>query len=115
MLALNPHANSNEQQIVLHVDMDALFASVELRERPELKGLPVVVGSDPKGGSDRGVVSTCSYKASEYYIYSAMPVSLAYKLCPDAAFLPVNIHVHRPLAVTLNETPEEFHISTGLR
>lgn len=48
MLALNPPLNSNGKQIVLHVDMDAFFASVELRERPELKGRPVVVGADPK-------------------------------------------------------------------
>ena len=45
------------------MDMDSFFASVEIREKPELKGLPVIVGSDPKGGSGRGVVSTCSYEA----------------------------------------------------
>lgn len=93
MLSLNPHANNNERQIVLHVDMDSFFASVEVRERPELKGLPVVVGSDPKGGKGRGVVSTCLYKAREFGIHSAMPVSQAYKLCPDASFLPVNIRL----------------------
>ena len=93
MLSLNPHSNSNERQIVLHVDMDAFFASVELRERPELAGLPVVVGADPKRGKGRGVVCTCSYKARKYGIHSAMPVSQAYKLCPDAKFLPVNIRL----------------------
>lgn len=70
MLSLNPRANNNERQIVLHVDMDAFFASVELRERPDLKGLPVVVGSDPKKGKGRGVVSTCSYEARKYGIHS---------------------------------------------
>ena len=94
MLSLNPHTNSNERQIVLHVDMDAFFASVELREKPELKGLPVVVGADPKRGKGRGVVCTCSYEAREFGIHSAMPVSQAYKLCPDAAFLPVNIRLY---------------------
>ena len=89
MLSLNPHANSNERQIVLHVDMDAFFASVEVREKHELKGQPVVVGADPKGGKERGVVSTCSYEARKFCIHSTMSVSQAYKLCPDAAFLPV--------------------------
>jgi DNA polymerase IV (archaeal DinB-like DNA polymerase) len=94
MLSLNPHTNTIERRIVLHVDMDSFFASVEVRERPELKGLPVVVGSDPKGGKGRGVVSTCSYEAREFGIHSAMPVSQAYKLCPDAVFLPVNMRLY---------------------
>ena len=55
MLALNPHSNSTERQIVLHVDMDSFFASVEVRERPIPKELPLVLDSDPKGGSCRVV------------------------------------------------------------
>lgn len=58
--------NAQERRITFHADMDSFFASVEVREKPELKGLPVVVGSDPKGGSGRGVVSTCSYEARKY-------------------------------------------------
>ena len=54
-----------ERRIILHVDMDSFFASVEVKEKPELRGLPVVVGSDPKGGAGRGVVSTCSYEARD--------------------------------------------------
>jgi DNA polymerase IV (archaeal DinB-like DNA polymerase) len=56
MLSLNPHTNSNVRQIVLHADMDAFFASVELREHPELAGLPVVVGADPKRRKGRSVL-----------------------------------------------------------
>jgi DNA polymerase IV (archaeal DinB-like DNA polymerase) len=62
MLSFNPHTNSTDWKIVLHVDMDTFFASVEVREKPELKGLPVVVGADPKRGKGRGLVCTCSYK-----------------------------------------------------
>jgi DNA polymerase IV (archaeal DinB-like DNA polymerase) len=54
----------------------------------------VVVGADPKRGKGQGVVCTCSYEAREYGIHSAMPVSQAYKLCPDATFLPVNIRLY---------------------
>jgi len=86
MLALNTHTNNTDRRIVLHVYMDSFFALVAVREKPELKGLPVVVGTDPKRGKGRGVVCTCSYEAREYDIHSATPVSQAYKLCPDAAF-----------------------------
>ena len=108
MLSHNQPTNSNERQIVLHVDMDAFFASVEVRERPELKGLPVVVGSDPKGGKGRGVVSTCSYEARKYGIHSAMPVSQAYKLCPDAAFVPVNMKLYAQVSMNVMEIMKGF-------
>lgn len=108
MLTLNPHTNSNELQIVLHVDMDSFFASVEVREKPELAGLPVVVGADPDRGKGRGVVCTCSYEAREYGIHSAMPVSQAYKLCPDAAFLPVNIRLYVQVSDNVMEIMKGF-------
>ena len=76
--------------VIFHLDLDAFFASVEQRDNPALRGKPVVVGADPKGGHGRGVVSTCSYEARKFGIHSAMPISIAYRLCPTAIFLPVN-------------------------
>jgi len=70
--------------------MDAFFAAVEQRDNPNLRGRPVVVGADPKGGRGRGVVSTCSYEARRYGIHSAQPISQAYRLCPQATFLPID-------------------------
>lgn len=89
------------ERTILHVDMDSFFSAVEVRERPELKGLPVVVGADPKEGRGRGVVSTCSYEAREYGIRSGMPISRAYKLCPHAVFLPVNMALYRKVSARI--------------
>jgi DNA polymerase IV (DinB-like DNA polymerase) len=74
-------------RIILHIDMDSFYASVEMHERPELRGKPVVIGADPKQGKGRGVVSTCSYEARAFGIRSAMPISQAFVLCPHAVFL----------------------------
>jgi DNA polymerase IV (archaeal DinB-like DNA polymerase) len=108
MLSLNPHINSNGKQIVLHVDMDAFFASVEVREKPELAGFPVVVGADPKRGKGRGVVCASSYEAREYGVHSAMPVSQAYKLCPGATFLRVNIKLYVQISDNVMEIMKGF-------
>jgi DNA polymerase-4 len=73
---------------ILHVDLDAFFAAVEQRDRPELRGRPVIVGGG--GPNDRGVVSAASYEARRFGVRSAMPLRTAGRLCPEAVFVPVD-------------------------
>ncbi|MBD3387118.1 DNA polymerase IV [candidate division KSB1 bacterium] len=75
------------QRWILHIDMDAFFAAIEQHDQPQWRGKPVVVGADPCQGRGRGVVSTCSYEARVFGIRSAMPISQAYKLCPQAIYV----------------------------
>jgi nucleotidyltransferase/DNA polymerase involved in DNA repair len=96
---------------ILHVDMDAFYAAVEQRDRPELKGKPVIVGADPQGGKGRGVVSTASYEARRFGVGSAMPISQAYRLCPQGVFVPVDMAKY---AAVSDEVMQELRGFTDL-
>ena len=74
-------------RIILHCDLDCFFAAVEIRDNPQYKGKPVIIGADPKEGKGRGVILTCNYEARKYGLHSAMPISQAYKRCPHGIYL----------------------------
>ena len=84
----------NRQRIIFHVDVDSFYPSVEIRQNPDIKGKPVIVGQDPKGGKGRGVVVSCSYEARKFGIHSGQPISRAYKICPDAIYLRPNLSLY---------------------
>ncbi len=79
-------------RVVMHLDMDAFYASVEQRDHPALKGLPVIVGSPP---TQRGVVSAASYEARKFGVHSAMPSVTANRLCPQGVFLPPRMDAYQ--------------------
>ncbi|SHO44496.1 DNA polymerase IV [Anaerocolumna xylanovorans] len=90
---------------ILHIDMDAFFASIEQRERPELVGTPVIIAGDP---NKRGVVSTCSYEARTYGIYSSMPSKTAHVLCPNATFIKPRIDFYKTISNTIFDIYKEY-------
>jgi len=78
---------SKKGRIIFNLDMDHFYTAVEERAHPEYKGKPVIVGADPKGGKGRGVVSTSNYEARKAGIRSGLPISRAWRLCPEAVYL----------------------------
>jgi DNA polymerase-4 len=93
------------QRKIIHIDMDAFYASVEQRDNPLLRGKPVIVGGDP---GSRGVVATCSYEAREFGIRSAMPAARAYQLCPKAIFVRPRFDAYRTVSLQIREVFHEY-------
>ena len=87
-------------QIIIHVDMDAFFASVEMRDHPELRGKPLIIGSLP---TERGVVATCSYEARKYGVHSAMNIKEAYRLCPNGIYRHPDFDKYKEVSRQLHE------------
>lgn len=92
----------------MHVDMDAFFAAIEQRDDPSLRGRPVIVGADPKGGRGRGVVSTCSYEARRFGVRSAMPISEAWRRCPRGVFVQPDFHKYEEASGLIRQAFYEF-------
>ncbi len=96
-------AQEEHPRRILHLDMDAFFASVEQADNPELRGKPVIVG-----GGKRGVVSACSYEARKYGIHSAMPSATARRLCPHGEYTPVRMHRYAEVSRQVMTVLERF-------
>jgi DNA polymerase-4 len=90
---------------IIHVDMDAFFASVEQRDNPEYQGKPLIVGGSP---SSRGVVAACSYEARKFGVRSAMPCSAAYRLCPQAIFVKPRFEQYRETSQKIQAIFRQF-------
>ncbi|HFI0638537.1 TPA: DNA polymerase IV [Streptococcus suis] len=96
---------------IIHVDMDAFFAAIEVRDNSDLKGKPVIIGADPRLSGGRGVVSTCSYEARAFGIHSAMSSKEAYERCPQAVFISGNYEKYQEVG---RQVREIFHRYTDL-
>lgn len=92
-------------QIIIHVDMDAFYASVETRDNPFLRGKPLIIGSLP---NERGVVATCSYEARKYGIHSAMNIKEAYRRCPNGIYMHPNFDKYKAASAQLHEIWESY-------
>ncbi len=99
---------SEKKRIIFHLDMDHFYTAIEEREHPEYKGKPVVVGADPKEGKGRGVVSTSNYEARKLGVKSGIPISRAWKLCPEAVYLPPNYPLYIRVSNEIMEIARKY-------
>ena len=97
-----PLINDTSRKII-HIDMDAFFAAVEVRDNPKLKGHPVIIGSDPRLTGGRGVVSTCNYEARKFGVHSAMSSKEAYERCPQGIFISGNYEKYQAVGLQIRE------------
>lgn len=93
---------------IIHIDMDAFFASVEEREHPELKGQPIIIANHPKLTNGKGVVATANYVARTYGVHSAMSAQKAYELCPKGVFIPGNYELYREVSKKVREVFKQY-------
>ena len=91
--------------MILHIDMDAFYCSVEERDRPELAGKPVIVGGTPEG---RGVVAAANYEVRKYGVHSAMPAATARRLCPHAVVLPARHSYYAKVSHQIREIFQRY-------
>ena len=99
---------SEKKRVIFHLDMDHFYTAVEERERPEIGGKPVIVGADPKGGKGRGVVSTSNYETRKVGVRSGMPISQAWRLCPEAVYLPPNFPLYIKVSGEIMDIARKF-------
>ncbi len=97
-----PLHNDTHRKII-HIDMDAFFASIEERDDPKLKEFPLVIARHPKDTGGKGVVTTANYQARQFGIHSAMSAQKAYELCPKAIFKPGNLHYYQEVSKEVQE------------
>lgn len=95
-------------RVVFHVDMDAFYAAVEMRDDPRLRHVPVVIGADPRGGQGRGVVCTANYPARKFGIRSAMPISQAWRLAPHAVYIRPDFSKYGPASDAVMQVLERY-------
>ncbi len=111
LTSAGPESNQNravDPRTILHVDMDAFYAAVEQRDRPELRGKPVIVGADPRGGRGRGVVATASYEARRFGVGSAMPISQAWRACPHGVYVRPDMEKYAAVSRQVMEVLRRF-------